>query len=208
MRQFTFVFLIISVLFSSTAISETADEWLKKADELSDGQKYTDPLKAVEYLNKALTLQPHDAETYYNRGVAYDNLGQYKQAIKDYDQAIRLKSDYAEAFYNRGIVNNNIGQYQRAVEDFKEAIRLNPEDVEAYLGLGFACDKLYQYQLAIESYGKAIGLQPDYAKAYNNRGSAYFSQGNNRDGCYDAQKACILGNCKLLKTAKEKGICR
>lgn len=208
MRKITMVLLMIFALLSSRAVSETADDWLMKAKELSDGQKYTDPLKAVEYLNNALKLQPRDAEAYYNRGVAYDNLGQYKNAIKDYNQAIGLNPDYAEAYSNRGTIHNTTGKYQQAIEDFSEAIRLKPDDAEAFLGRGFAYDKLGQSQQAIGNYSQAIGLNPDYAKAYSNRGVVYFSQGNNRYGCYDAQKACLLGNCKLIKTAKEKGICR
>jgi len=81
-------------------------------------------------------------------------------------------------------------------------------DAEAYHGRGFAYDKLGQYQRAIEDYNQAIRLQPDYTKAYNNRGINYLSQGNNKLGCSDAQKACALGSCKLLEMAKVKGACR
>ena len=201
------IFLVLTFLCSS-AMSETAADWFYKANALSDGKKYTDPIKAIEYLNNAIKLQPDDENYYYNRGVAYDNLGQYQPAIKDYNQAISLKSDYAEAFHNRGTIYSEIGQYQLAIKDFNEAIRLHPNDAEAYHGRGFAYDKLDQYQRAIEDYNQAIRLQPDYTKAYNNRGINYLSQGNNTLGCSDAQKACALGNCKLLEMAKVKGVCR
>jgi len=208
MRKIIFFLFLFSLLLASAAMAETADDWLNKADELSDGVKYADPLKAIDYLNKAIMLQPDHAEAYYNRGVAYDNLGQYKAAIRDYNQAIRHKPDYAEAFFNRGVIYNTIGQYQRAIDDFNEAIRLHPRDAEAYLGLGFACDKLGRYQHAIENYTNALGLRPDFAQAYNNRGADYFLLGRHAQGCFDAKRACILGNCKLLQTAENKGICR
>jgi tetratricopeptide (TPR) repeat protein len=199
---------IFLVLFlCSPAMGETAMEWFYKANDLSDGNIYTDPIKAIEYLNNAIKLQPDDETYYYNRGVAYDNLGQYQSAIKDYNQAIRLRPDYAEAFYNMGIIYNEIGQYQHAVEDFNEAIRLQPNDVEAYHGRGCAYDKLGQYQRAIEDYNQTIRLMPNYTKAYINRGINYLSQGNNTLGCSDARKACILGNCKLLEMAKGRGVC-
>jgi tetratricopeptide (TPR) repeat protein len=200
------IFLVLTFLCSS-AMSETAADWFYKANALSDGKKYTDPIKAIEYLNNAIKLQPDDENYYYNRGVAYDNLGQYQPAIKDYNQAISLKPDYAEAFHNRGTIYSEIGQYQLAIKDFNEAIRLQPNDAEAYHGRGFAYDKLDQYQRAIEDYNQAIRLQPDYTKAYNNRGINYLSQGNNTLGCSDAQKACALGNCKLLEMAKGRGVC-
>jgi hypothetical protein len=53
----------------------------------------------------------------------------------------------------------------------------------------------------------AIRLMPDYTNAYINRGINYLSQGNNTLGCSDAQKACALGNCKLLEMAGGRGVC-
>jgi len=54
-------------------------------------------------------LKPEDKIYYYNRGVAYANLGQYQPAIKDYNQAIRLKPDYARGFYQQGTIYSEIG---------------------------------------------------------------------------------------------------
>lgn len=73
---------------------------------------------------------------------------------------------------------------------------------------GLLTGKLGQYQRAIEDFNKAIHLKPDYADAYNNRGTVYLMQDNKELGCPDAQKACGLGNCKLLEMAKSKGLCR
>ncbi|MDD5525227.1 MAG: tetratricopeptide repeat protein [Smithella sp.] len=200
------IFLVLTFL-CSPAMSETAADWFNKAIALSDGKKFTDPHKAILYLSNAIKIQPNDAEMYYNRGVAYENLGQYQPAIKDYNQAISLKPAYSEAFYNRGTLYSEIGQYRQAIEDFNQAISLQPNDAEAYHGRGFAYDKLGQYQQAIEDYNKAISLQPNYASAYNNRGIYFLSHGNKTLGCFDAQRACALGNCKLLEMAKNNGFC-
>ena len=208
MRKFTAPLCLLLIFICSPGICETAADWLNKASALSDGKKYTDPLKVIEYLNHAIKLQPDDAEMYYNRGVAYDNLGQYQPAIMDYSQAIRLKPDYADAYYNRGTLYNEIGRYQQAIDDFNQAIRLKPNDAEAYHNRGFAYDRLDKPLQAIEEYNQAIRLKSDYAAAYMNRGIDYFSQGNKTFGCSDAKSACVLGNCKLLEKAKSQGICR
>jgi hypothetical protein len=56
-------------------------------------------------------------------------------------------------------------------------------------------------------YGKDFLLRPDYTKAYINRGIVYLKKGNKTLGCSDAGKACALGNCKTLKTARGIGLC-
>jgi tetratricopeptide (TPR) repeat protein len=229
--------------FQKASQGLTAVDWFFKASALWDGEKVTDPKKAIEYLNNAIKLQPDLVEAYNNRGITYDDLGQYHRAIEDFDKAISLKPNLAEAYYNRGVVYGkdlgqnqraiedfneairlkpdygnayskrgtaygNLGQNQRAIEDFNETIRLKPDLAVAYYNRGLSYGKLGQYQRAIVDNDQAIRLQPDYGDAYSNRGHAYFLQGNSNLGCRDAQKACELGNCKLLDSTKGKGYCR
>ena len=79
---------------------------------------------------------------------------------------------------------------------------------KTYLNRGNAYTNLGQYQQAIEDYTKAIMLKPDYANTYNNRALVYLITKNTGSGCGDAQKACELGNCATLQTARNKGLCR
>ncbi|MCX5815905.1 MAG: tetratricopeptide repeat protein [Proteobacteria bacterium] len=115
-----------------------AVDWFDKATALWQDGKYSDPKKAIDYLNKTIRLKPDYADAYYNRGVAYTKLGQYQQAIKDYDEAIRLKPDYADAYYNRGIEYDDLGQHQQTIKDYNEAIHLKPDYTDAYLRRGAA----------------------------------------------------------------------
>jgi tetratricopeptide (TPR) repeat protein len=193
--------------FQDASQGLTAVDWFDQALALWDGEKLTDPKKAIEYSNNAIKLQPY-ANAYITRGIAYCHLGQYQRAIEDFNEAIRLKPDLDTAYNNRGVAYINLGQYQRAIEDFNEAIHLKPDNVEAYNGRGAAYVNLDQYQRAIEDYNQAIHLKPDYANAYGSRGLTYLLQSNNNLGCRDAQKACALGKCKALEFAKSKGNCR
>lgn len=197
----------------STSASEPAptlvmaNNLFSSAFALCSRGKCTDPQKALEYLNEAIKLKPDYAEAYNNRGNIYGDLGQYQQAIEDYNEVIRLKPDYAMAYNNRGVDYRNLGQNQRAIEDYNEALRLNPNDAMAYNNRGVTYRDLGQNQQAIKDYNEAIRLKPDYVMAYSNRGDAYLSQGDKEPGCRDAQKACELGNCKLLESANGKKYC-
>ncbi len=73
---------------------------------------------------------------YNNRGFAYDNLGNHKQAIEDYDKAIESKPGYADAYYNRGLAYNSLRNYKQAIEDYGRAIDIKPDFADAYYNRG------------------------------------------------------------------------
>jgi protein O-mannosyl-transferase len=166
------------------------------------------------YWKNSITLFRHDLLVTKDNYLSLDNLGRalaangrIKEAIGHYDEAIRLKPYYPYPYSNRGSAYAQLGLYQRAIQDFDEATRLNPDYAEPYLNRGAAYGDLGQDQLAIENFTKAIRLKPDYTNAYFNRGLTYLRHGEKRLGCYDAQKVCELGDCKLLKSAKATGFC-
>jgi len=57
--------------------------------------------KAIADESKAIEIDPKNATAYYNRGVAYDTLGQWDKAIADYSRAIEIDPKYAKAYSNR-----------------------------------------------------------------------------------------------------------
>lgn len=163
--------------------------------------------EAIYHYNQSIRINPKYHFTYNYRGTAYRNLGQYQCAIKDFNTAIDLKPHFAIAYINRGITYHRLGQYKLAIEDYNKAMPQKSYNAEVYNNRGAAYFNLGKYELAIEEYSKVIDIRHNYANAYNNRASAYLVLGNKKMGCYDAQKACLLGNCKTWKLAKSKGDC-
>ncbi len=81
---------------------------------------------SIELFSHTLHITPDYTNGYYNRGIAYDKIGQYQLAINDYNKAISLDANYVNAYNNMGIVYGKLGQYQRAIENFNRAIGLAP----------------------------------------------------------------------------------
>ena len=78
------------------------------------------------------------AEVYFKWGEEKYKLGDYENAIADYDMAVQLNPDHADAYNNRGNVKYKLKQYNAAIADYDLAIRLNPNHADAYNNRGNA----------------------------------------------------------------------
>jgi len=164
---------------------------------------------SVTIFNHTLNVTKNNNLMHNNLGTTLFDQGKFQESIDQYNESIRVAPDDFDAYYNRGSVYYRLGQFKLALEDFSKAISLKPtKDVNMfYNNRGAAYLKLGKYQLAIEDFNKSIALKPDDADAYNNRASCYLIQGNREPGCYDALKACSLGNCTTLRIAQGKRDC-
>ena len=134
--------------------------------------------KAIERYSHAIELNPNHTHAYNNRGIAYENMGDFDRAIEDFDTAIRLNPNYAIAYNNRGAAYHDKGDIDCAVENLNMAIKLNRRYAEAYYNRGNIYNNKGNSDHAIADYTKAIGFNPNYTHAYNNRGNVYYGKGD------------------------------
>lgn len=146
--------LVLFLLCSCSGKSETALDWFNKAR----ATNYTDPKKAIEYLNNAIKLKPDYADAYYDRGVAYVSLGQHKLAIEDFSHVIKLQPNSANAYNNRGLAYAGILQYQLATQDYNKAISIKANLASAYAGRGSVYFKQGNKNLGCRDVKKACEL--------------------------------------------------
>jgi tetratricopeptide (TPR) repeat protein len=72
--------------------------------------------------------------------VDYGLLGNYTQAIADFDRAIEINPGYGGAYYNRGLTYNSLGNRERTIDDIRTAARLDHEGARSFLksqGIGW-----------------------------------------------------------------------
>jgi tetratricopeptide (TPR) repeat protein len=124
---------------------EVEVEWLNTYHKLNQYEE------AIEDYNKAIELNPKNAEAYNNRGNAHSELNKHEEAIEDFNKAIELDPKYAEAYNNRGNAYYELNKHEEAIEDFNKAIELNPNFAAAYNNRGIT---LVQTN---EELDKAIG---------------------------------------------------
>jgi len=130
----------------------------KAALALWQGEKYTDPNKAVGYWNRVIQSNPNSAEAYNNRGLAYYNLKQYQQAVKDYDKAISVNAKYAVAYNNRGNTYYGQGKYKLALADFNKSLRYDTKYAKAHFNRGLAYLQLDNKTQSCREFNLACNL--------------------------------------------------
>jgi tetratricopeptide (TPR) repeat protein len=115
---------------------------------------------------------PDDANTWYNRGNALQELKQYDLAIESYNKTIKINPDDAEAWTKRGNILHDLKKYEQALYSYDKAISIKPSSFEVWSNRGNVLQDLKQYELALASYSKAISINPDFADAWFNHGNA------------------------------------
>ncbi|MEM8670481.1 MAG: tetratricopeptide repeat protein [Planctomycetota bacterium] len=83
---------------------------------------------AIAAFDAAITLEPEDADAFYNRGAVYSQIGNVQDAIDDYTSAIEADADHSLAYSNRGMEYLQREEFDAALCDLQIAIRLNPDD--------------------------------------------------------------------------------
>ena len=84
-------------------------------------------------LNQAIALDPNNPQQYVDLGGVYYQLGQYDDAIRQFQTAINLKQDYANAYYNLGHALEEKGDYQQAMtmyQTVKQLVQDNSENLK------------------------------------------------------------------------------
>jgi tetratricopeptide (TPR) repeat protein len=147
---------------------------------------------AIEDFTQSIKLASHPAPAYYERSVAYLNMGDYDNAIADVNQAIRFDPNNASAYKIRGDAYFQKRDIDHAITDYTQAIKLDPNNAVSYDNRGWAYFWEGKYDQAIADYTQAIKLDPNNADRYGNRGWANLYEGKNDRAITDYTQAIKL----------------
>ncbi|MDM8535860.1 tetratricopeptide repeat-containing glycosyltransferase family protein [Desulfobacterales bacterium HSG17] len=135
------------------------------------------------YVNKAISLMPHNASCYLNMGNIIQQEGDYHEAIKWYDKV--LSFDYAEkhkVYNNLGVLQIKMGRFDEAIEKLNKAVEITPQYSEAHNNIGEAYKHLGMYEKSLEACEKAIQISPEFEAARWNRAILWLLKGNFQQG--------------------------
>ncbi len=88
---------------------------------------------SIAELDLAISRNPGDADAYFRRGMAYDQLGNRPQALQDFNKAIELNPKNAAAYFMRGLVYGMIDVRYASINDIKVSARLGYKPAQEYM---------------------------------------------------------------------------
>lgn len=133
--------------------------------------------------------------------------GNAEKAADLLDEAVSADPLDASAYMMRGRVLSELRYHEEAFNDVTKAIRMRPS-AEAYAVRGLVCLRHGRSEGARRDFEYAERMDPKDPMVYAYRAAGEFLEGRKGEGCDDLRKACSLGFCLSLESAKSEGLCR
>ncbi|MHC4205134.1 MAG: tetratricopeptide repeat protein [Planctomycetota bacterium] len=131
-----------------------------------------DAVKALEYWNKALRINPRLANVYKSMALLYMKKGQFDDAVVQFRKALEIEPKLPDVYSNIGHSLMMSGRPKEAIMALQKEIQISPDTDFAYFLLGQAHLQQKEYQKAKEYYQTAIKFNPRYSNAYYGLASA------------------------------------
>lgn len=115
---------------------------------------------ALDEFNRAVGLDPYNAQALYGRALIYQANNQHDFAIADFSAASGLNPQKAEPLLGRAVSYLAIGKVKEATADLDEASEAEPHNAQVWTARGQAYERLGDKTKAAASYNKAVALRP------------------------------------------------
>ncbi|OKO68731.1 tetratricopeptide repeat protein [Bradyrhizobium sp. AS23.2] len=115
---------------------------------------------ALDEFNRAVGLDPYNAQALYGRALIYQGNNEHDFAIADFSAASGLNPQKAEPLLGRATSYLALGKVKEAAADLDEASEADPHNAQVWTARGQAYEKLGDKAKAAASYNKAVALRP------------------------------------------------
>ena len=127
---------------------------------------------SISLFDHAIEVAGHSDVMHYDRGVAYERLGDTPRAIQDYNMAVDVNPGYVDALFNLGAAYAKLGDHRQAISNYDRAIAINPQSARFHNSRGISYAVIGDYEQAISDFDRAIEIDSGYPDGYYNRGIA------------------------------------
>jgi tetratricopeptide (TPR) repeat protein len=133
------------------------------ADAIARGQSLARSGKTEEALaafDRALDLDPYNAQAFYHRGLLYQTERQHPQAVADFTSANGLMPQWVDPLVGRAVSYLAMEKVREAASDLDEAVQADPQNGQAWVTRGLAYERLGDKAKAAGSFARALAIRP------------------------------------------------
>ena len=144
-------------------VASCSSQSTREGDDLFNSGQYEE---AIEAYSEYLKTRPKDIKTLYNRGRAYEELGQLENAKDDFIRVLDIDQDNLNANLSMGKYWYLKKNYRQAILFFDKVLIVDSGSSNAYLLRGRSYHQLGTFKKAIEDYNQAINTDSKNAEAF------------------------------------------
>lgn len=194
-----------------TEISKEAQNEIKEAQEAAQNNKVK---KAIQYLQKAVELEPEFAEAQYNLGILLRQENKINEAVDHFEKAVELKENYGLALFALGETLNKQEEYSQSTNYLTDYLKVSENQtdersIQANYLIGMNFFSLKQPVRAVPYLLKVIETTPkSHPNAYILLANSYVMMRDGRNAIKYYKKFLDLfpdaPNVQQVKTILEK----
>jgi tetratricopeptide (TPR) repeat protein len=163
------------------------------AEILVDEQKW---VQAQQNIQEAVKREPDSMDVRRINGYMLESIGNYGQAISEYQEAIRIDPNLTFIYLRIGANYRKLQQYDKALEYFDKAAtideQLGVKDSIPYFSIATTYTQMGEFLMASLNARKGLNFDPDNADMYGRLGIVYH-RSRNYEGAIPAFKCAISG---------------
>ncbi|KAJ5692076.1 hypothetical protein N7462_001499 [Penicillium macrosclerotiorum] len=149
------------------------------------------PRDALVYFDAAVTRDPTNYITIYQRGAAYLSIGKNSQASEDFNRVLELKPDFEGALLQRSRLQARSAHWEEALRDLERAGKKDSADYQELeaardaAALALAAEKKGEWEACITHAGVAILKANTDLSLRQARARCRFERGEVEEGVSD-----------------------
>jgi tetratricopeptide (TPR) repeat protein len=174
---------LIGMLHSRLGQFDHAVEWVSRALRKGAKPAYLTTLgaaligqgrreEAIQAFDKAVQLQPDDADLWWQLGDGLIAAGRSTEALLCFQHTIRLNPGHADAAYGAGYLLQELGRFDEALVELNRSAQLKPDHAPTLQVRAVVLKNLNRLEEALADNMRAMALDPTDADTCCNMGNA------------------------------------
>ena len=153
---------------------------------------------ALTYFDVAISRDPRNYLTIFQRGATYLSLGKSAKASDDFDRVLSIKPGFEGALVQRAKIKSRVADWEGAKSDYKAAGKEHSPDfaeleqAQGAASVALDAEKAQDWEGCVTQAGAAIMIASTALSLRQLRAKCRFERGEIREGASDLQRVLML----------------